>query len=165
MEYDSAKFTVSKGTAEALLGRVHLYAGNYEEAEQYATMAIENPDYSLNGNYNDIYETEGSAEAIFELEFTETDGNTLTEYFSVSPPEVSANYEDFYAGMSDDDDPRGDLYFDDGRVVFVDKYGVNDAAVDGNAIIMKLSEVYLIRAEARARMGEFELGAGRPEYG
>lgn len=157
MEYDSAKFTVSKGTAEALLARVHLYAGNYEEAEQYATLAIENPDYALNGNYNDIYETEGSAEAIFELEFTQTDGNSLTEYFSVSPPEVSANFEDFYAGISEDDDPRGDLYYDDGRVVFVDKYGINDAAVDGNAIIMKLSEVYLIRAEARARMGEFEL--------
>ncbi|HKJ49366.1 MAG TPA: RagB/SusD family nutrient uptake outer membrane protein [Christiangramia sp.] len=157
MEYDSEKFLVSRGSAEALLARVHLYAGNYEEAEQYATLTIENPDYALNGNYNDIYETEGSAEAIFELEFNEIDGNSLTEYFSVSPPEVSANYEDFYAGMSDDDDPRGDLYFDDGRVVFVDKYGLNDATVDGNAIIIKLSEVYLIRAEARARMGEFEL--------
>ncbi|MCH4822661.1 RagB/SusD family nutrient uptake outer membrane protein [Gramella lutea] len=157
MEYDSEKFTVSKGTAEAFLSRVHLYAGNYEEAEQYATLAIENHDYALNGNYNDIYETEGSAEAIFELQFTETDGNTLTEYLSVSPPEVSASFEDFYAAMSDDDDPRGDLYFDDGRVVFVDKYGINDATVDGNAIIMKLSEVYLNRAEARARMGEFEL--------
>ena len=155
MEYDSEKFLVSKGTAEALLARVHLYAGNYEEAEQYATLVIENPDYALNNNYNDIYESEGSAEAIFELEFTETDGNLFTEYFSVSPPEVSANYEDFYAGMSEDDDPRGDLYYDDGRVVYVDKYGVSDAIVDGNGIIIKLSEIYLIRAEARARMGEF----------
>ncbi len=157
MEYNSGNFLISKGSAEALLARVYLYAGNYELSVEYATLVLGNPDYDLNGNYNDIYENEGSSESIFELQFTETDGNNLTEYFSVSPPEVSASYEDFYAAVSDDDDPRGDLYYDDGRVVFVDKYGTNDATLDGNAIILKLSEIYLIRAEARARLGELDL--------
>ncbi|GAA4326600.1 RagB/SusD family nutrient uptake outer membrane protein [Pontixanthobacter gangjinensis] len=157
MEYTGERFLVSKATAEALLARVHLYAGNYEEAEAYATLVLDNPDYRLNDDYNEIYENEGSDEAIWELQFTETDGNNLTEYFSVSPPEVSASYEDFYADIAADDDPRGDLYYDDGRVVFVDKYGVNDATVDGNTIMFRLSEIYLIRAEARARQGNLDL--------
>ncbi|MCY2685518.1 RagB/SusD family nutrient uptake outer membrane protein [Salinimicrobium sp. TH3] len=155
--YDEDKFMVSKATAEALLARVYLYQGNYVMAEELATSVIENPDYALNSDYNEIYETEGSAEAIFELQFTEIDGNSLTEYFSISPPEVSANYDDFFQPMDADDDPRSYLYYDNGRVVFVDKYGTNDGVLGGNAILFRLSEMYLIRAEARARQNPDDL--------
>ncbi|WP_445738012.1 RagB/SusD family nutrient uptake outer membrane protein [Mariniflexile sp.] len=150
-DYDDDRYFVSKATAEALLARVYLYQGNYPMAEQLASDVIGNNDYALNSRFNDIYDTEGSDEAIFELQFLGTDGNSLTEYLATSPPEVSANYQDFFRDMDADDDPRSFRFYDTGRVVYVDKYGTSDNDIEGNAIIIKLSEMYLIRAEARAR--------------
>ncbi|WP_299211573.1 RagB/SusD family nutrient uptake outer membrane protein [uncultured Aquimarina sp.] len=150
--FDDNKLLVSRGTAEALLARVYLYQGDYMMAEQLATDVINNNDYELNTDYNDIYDEEQSLEAIFELQFLATDGNNLTSLLSASPPEVSANFSDFFDVMDADNDPRSFRYFDDGRIVFVDKYGTSNTDLEGNAILLKLSEMYLIRAEARARL-------------
>ncbi|MFL1894215.1 RagB/SusD family nutrient uptake outer membrane protein [Aquimarina sp. 2-A2] len=151
LNYDSDKFLVSKGAAEALLARVYLYQGNYALAEQLATSVINNSDYDLNSDYNDIYDEEGSLEAIFELQFLETDGNNLTALLSTSPPEISANFSDFFQPMDEDGDPRSFKFYDSGNVVYVDKYGTLDSDLKGNAVILKLSEMYLVRSEARAR--------------
>ncbi|MCM5661439.1 RagB/SusD family nutrient uptake outer membrane protein [Galbibacter mesophilus] len=151
LDYSDNRFFASKAAAEALLARVYLYQGEYAMAEQYADAVISNGDYDLNRDYNDIYDVEGSLEAILELQFLDTDGNSLTSFLSIGTPEISASYDDFYVNMADDDDPRGDKYYDDGRVVFVDKYGTNDGEVSANAILIKLSEIYLIKAEAQAR--------------
>jgi len=151
LEYDGDRYFVSRATAEALLARVYLYQGNYPMADQLATDVISNSDYSLNTDFNDIYDIEGSGESIFELQFQGVNGNGLTELLSVSPPEVSANYNDFFKDIDADDDPRSFRFYDTGSVIYVDKYGTSDNDVEGNAIILKLSEMYLIRAEARAR--------------
>ncbi len=85
------------------------------------------------------------------MQFQGVNGNGLTELLSFSPPEVSANYNDFFKDIDADDDPRSFRFYDTGSVIYVDKYGTSDNDVEGNAIILKLSEMYLIRAEARAR--------------
>lgn len=157
LKYNTNKFLVSKGAVEALLARVYLYKGDYDNAINSATKVISNSSYKLNTIYNDIYNNEGSNEAIFELQFLGIDGNSLTEYLSVSPPEVSANYTNYYEPMNTDKDPRGNLYYDNGKVVFVDKYGTRDSEIDGNSIIIKLSEIYLIRSEALARKNQANL--------
>ncbi|QLE01889.1 RagB/SusD family nutrient uptake outer membrane protein [Galbibacter sp. BG1] len=157
LDYSSNKFFASRGAAEALLARVYLYQGEYALAEQYADAVINSGEYELNGNYNDIYDVKASEESILELQFLDTDGNGLTSLLSLSTPEISANYEDFYVNMLDDDDPRGDLYYDNGRIVFVDKYGSDPNFVSGNAILIKLSEIYLIKAEAQARQNPTNL--------
>ncbi|AJR04944.1 RagB/SusD family nutrient uptake outer membrane protein [Siansivirga zeaxanthinifaciens] len=151
LDYDDDRYFVSRATAEALLARVYLYQGEYALAEQLATDVIENGDYVLNNFFNDIYNVEGSDESIFELQFQGVRGNGLTALLSTSPPEVSANYDNFFKDMDADDDPRSYKFYDTGSIIYVDKYGVSDNDVEGNAIILKLSEMYLIRAEARAR--------------
>ncbi|WPO76993.1 RagB/SusD family nutrient uptake outer membrane protein [Flavobacterium sp. KACC 22761] len=151
LKYDSARFFITKAAAEALLARVYLYQGDYDNAILYASKVISNTAYKLNAKYNDIYDVEGSAEAVFELQFLGIDGNSLTEYLSVSPPEVSANYTNFFKAMDADNDPRSYKYYDSGKQVYCDKYGTRDSEIEGNAIIIKLSEVYLIRAEALAK--------------
>jgi starch-binding outer membrane protein, SusD/RagB family len=146
------RFLVTKTAAEALLARVYLYQGDNDNAIVYANKVIANTTYRLNTRYNDIYDLEGTAEAIFELQFLGTDGNGLTDILSVSPPEVSANYNNYFKPMDADNDPRSFRYFyRAGRPVFVDKYGANNREIDGNSIIIKLSEIYLIRAEALAK--------------
>lgn len=159
LDYKSSRFFASKGAAQALLARVYLYQGEYALAEQYADEVLSNGDYELNSNYNDIYDIENSEESILELQFLDTDGNGLTSLLSLGTPEISANYEDFYAYMADDDDTRGDFYYDSGKVVYVDKYGTNDGEVSANAILIKLSEVYLIKAEAQARQNPNDLSS------
>ncbi|MBW4359929.1 RagB/SusD family nutrient uptake outer membrane protein [Flavobacterium taihuense] len=151
LKYDTNRFGITKAAAEALLARVYLYKGDYDNAIIYSSKVIANTTYKLNTKYNDIYDVEGSNEAIFELQFLGTDGNSLTGLISVSPPEVSADYSNFFAPMDDDNDPRSYRYYDDGKVVYVDKYGTNKNVIDGNSIIIKLSEIYLIRAEALAK--------------
>ncbi|MBO9586545.1 MAG: RagB/SusD family nutrient uptake outer membrane protein [Flavobacterium sp.] len=151
LKYDSKRFFITKAAAEALLARVYLYKGDYDNAILYSSKVIDNSTYKLNSKYNDIYDVEGSAEAIFELQFLGIDGNSLTEFLSVSPPEVSANYSSFFKPMDDDNDPRSYKYYDSGKEVYCDKYGTRDSEIDGNAIIIKLSEIYLIRAEALAK--------------
>lgn len=151
LKYDSNRFFVTKAAAEALLSRVYLYQGDYDNAILYASKVIGNTTYKLNTKYNDIYDVEGSAEAILELQFLGIDGNSLTEFLSVSPPEVSADYTSFFKPMDDDNDPRSYKYYDSVKEVYCDKYGTRDSEIDGNAIIIKLSEIYLIRAEALAK--------------
>lgn len=151
LKYGSSRFTITKAAAEALLARVYLYKGDNDNAIVYANKVIANATYKLNAKYNDIYDVEGSGEAIFELQFLGTDGNGFTEILSVSPPEISANYDDFFEPMDADNDPRSYRYYDDSKVVYVDKYGTNDSQIDNNSIIIKLSEIYLIRAEALAK--------------
>lgn len=151
LKYDSNRFFITKAAAEALLARVYLYQGDYDNAILYASKVISNSTYKLNTKFNDIYDVEGSSEAILELQFLGIDGNSLTEFLSVSPPEVSADYSNFFKPMDDDDDPRSYKYYDSRKEVFCDKYGTRDSEIDGNAIIIKLSEIYLIRAEALAK--------------
>jgi len=157
LKYDSNRFSITKAAAEALLARVYLYQGDNDNAIVYASKVIANTTYKLNTKYNDIYDVEGSGEAIFELQFLGTDGSAFTGILSVSPPEVSANYDDFFKPMDDDNDPRSYRYYDDGKVVYVDKYGTNKNQIDGNSIIIKLSEMYLIRAEALAKKNPGDL--------
>ncbi|WP_077376517.1 RagB/SusD family nutrient uptake outer membrane protein [Flavobacterium sp. A45] len=157
LKYDSNRFSITKAAAEALLARVYLYKGDNDNAIVYAGKVIDNTTYKLNTKYNDIYDVEGSNEAIFELQFLGTDGSGFTGILSVSPPEVSANYDDFFEPMDYDNDPRSYRYYDDGKVVYVDKYGTNNNQIDGNSIIIKLSEMYLIRAEALAKKNPNDL--------
>lgn len=157
LKYDSNRFSITKAAAEALLARVYLYQGDNDNAIVYAGKVIDNTTYKLNTKYNDIYDVEGSNEAIFELQFLGTDGSGFTGILSVSPPEVSANYDDFFEPMDYDNDPRSYRYYDDGKVVYVDKYGTNKNQIDGNSIIIKLSEMYLIRAEALAKKNPNDL--------
>ncbi|MRX38637.1 RagB/SusD family nutrient uptake outer membrane protein [Flavobacterium sp. LC2016-23] len=157
LKYDSNRFFITKAAAEALLARVYLYQGDYDNAILYASKVISNTTYKLNTKFNDIYDVEGSAEAILELQFLGIDGNSLTEYLSVSPPEVSADYSNFFKAMDDDNDPRSYKYYDSGKEVYCDKYGTRDSEIDGNAIIIKLSEIYLIRAEALAKKNPQDL--------
>jgi hypothetical protein len=159
LKYDTSRFFITKAAAEALLARVYLYQGDNDNAILYAGKVIANTAYKLNAKYNDIYDVEGSSEALFELQFLGIDGNSLTEFLSVSPPEVSANYTNFFKPMDDENDPRSYKYYDSGKEVFCDKYGTRDSEIDGNAIIIKLSEMYLIRAEALAKKNPQDLTA------
>lgn len=151
----SLKIRASKQAANALLARVYLYKKDYANAIVYASKVIDEGGYTLPDNYSEVFAADGSAETIFEVDFTPLDRNRIAEYNfpltkngrgEVAPfPELVADYE---AG----DERAAATYAYSGTVPYVIKY--DDLATGGdNVIVIRLAEMYLIRAESLAKSG------------
>jgi hypothetical protein len=74
----SVKVRASRYAATALLARVYLYKGDFALAKSKATEVIESEDYDII-DYADVF-TDGSAESIFEVDFTDLNRNRIAEY-------------------------------------------------------------------------------------
>ncbi len=63
---------VTKGTANALLGKIHLYRAEYAEAKTAFEQVISSGVYTLTPNYFDNFENvnENNSESVFEIQFT-----------------------------------------------------------------------------------------------
>lgn len=147
-----AKVRASKYAAAALLARVYLYKSDYALAISKATAVIEDGGYTLT-DYADVF-TDGSAESIFEIDFTDLNRNRIAEYNfpkslngrrEVAPsPGLLAAYE------TDDARYTATIAFD-GALAYPVKY--DDLAIGAdNVIVLRLAEMYLIRAEAEAML-------------
>ncbi len=146
---DGDRFFVTQAAAQALLARVYLYQKDYANARAYASLLIDNPEYELNGNYADNFDTEGSQESIFEIEFTTQDGNDLSRLLMLaSGNEVSASGElwDFF----EEGDARQEQFLRRFGVVRCIKYGGLATDIFTNVLVSRLAEMYLIRSEAIA---------------
>ncbi len=143
------KFFATQGAAQALMARVALYQGNYTEALAMANAVIANGSYSLSDDYNEIYTTEGAAESIFELNFLALDdGNAWAIEMYITPPEVAVApaLPAFFAATNNAE--RGLLFETIDGQIRCTKYGRAREDEGSNTIISRLSEMYLIRAEA-----------------
>lgn len=67
----------TQGAAQGLLAKVHLFQGEYTEAQDYAEDVIESMEYSLYPDYEELFRREGenSSESIFEIQATSTETN------------------------------------------------------------------------------------------
>jgi starch-binding outer membrane protein, SusD/RagB family len=167
--------TVSSGpnffnsmAATALRARVKLYKEDWQGAATDATTVINSGDYSLltPDNYIQSWGKENSSESIFELALTKTTylGTTALGYMydtrgygdMVASKSLLSLYEngDVRAitkeGEPDNGPPDGDLmFYTVNGFTYTSKYPGRDgtAGLD-NTKIIRLSEMYLIRAEA-----------------
>jgi len=148
------KIRASKGAAHALLARVYLYKKDYNNAVIFATKVIDEGGYTLLSNYTDIFASDESAESIFEIDFTPLDRNRIAEYNfpltkngrgEVAPnPSLVSSYE---AG----DERLAATFGYSGTSPYVIKY--DDLSTGGdNFIVLRLGEMFLIRAEAKAQL-------------
>jgi hypothetical protein len=153
LTYGGTRSYATKAAVEALLARVHLYRGNYGDAFSYADKVIKNSGYQLLENYNDLYVVKGNNESILELEFSEQDQNSFNINMLTSPPEVAVS-EDLYNSFGNTDN-RAALFSQgsDGNIKCL-KYGTSPNLGSSNVIILRLAEMYLIRAEGYARNNE-----------
>lgn len=159
---DPGSTRISKEAAQALLARVYLYMGNYPEAASLATQVIESGAYSLTStaDYVSDWESGSVSEALFEIAFSEVDNNGSD---ALGRMYIVEGYGDYLpAGDLLDLIPEGDvrlgLFKEDENLsgeygtVRVNKFP--DPSVQDNTPVIRLSEVYLIRAEALARTGD-----------
>jgi starch-binding outer membrane protein, SusD/RagB family len=146
------------GAANALLARAYLEQGKWALARDRATAVI-GAGYTMVDNYAALWVAQNTAESIFEIQFTITDSNALAfwaypargglggRWGFYPSPELRAAYEagDERYNFSIGFEPSSGRYY-------LDKYFRVDGG-DDNIIVMRLSEMYLIRAEANAMLG------------
>ena len=157
---------ISKEAAQALLARVALYMGNFQMAEQMASAVISSGNYSLvsTDQYVDSWSQGLSSESIFEVIFRQDDDNGSDALGRMYIPEGYGDYLPSAALLSaiPEGDVRGQLFKTDETIggvygnLRVNKYP--NTQYQNNTPVLRLSEMYLIRAEARAMLGD-ETGA------
>ena len=157
--------TFSKEAAQALLSRVYLYMEDYAQAESYATQVINSGKFTLvsNADYPMQFFNGDSPEAILEIVYNTVD-NPGSDH--LGGMYKSTGYGDYLPSedlldLMDDNDVRKTLFLEDENIsgiygnIRVNKYPSSgaDLATD-NIPVIRLSEVYLNRAEARAKSGD-----------
>jgi hypothetical protein len=147
---------------EALLARVKLYMGNYQEAAAHATSVIQNgPDLADSLGYVKMFNDESSSETILKIVTTVNDGRIGDNFWESSTGDNFFTITDDLINLYEDGDVRKGVVYrtEAGRTPdeeIVNKYpGKGSPAVPGlNDIkVFRMSEMYLIRAEARQKSG------------
>lgn len=150
--------------ATSLLARVYLYSGEWQKAEMESSQVINSNIYQLLPDLNEVFLV-GSKEAIWQLASSSPFFNT-TEGFNFIPASnlIRPTYRiaESLLKAFDTDDKRkeqwlqyneidGDTYF----YPFKYKVRFGEIKLEHNTVL-RLAEQYLIRAEARAHMGDIQ---------
>lgn len=149
---NSSPVYASNGAVDALLSMVYLQTGNYDLAVQHATNVVNLYSYSLEPEYANLFTQAIVPEAVFLVAFNTTDGNRLADYFL--PNSMSGRYEvgpsdSLIAAFSVDDSLRHKASIAGDAPPYCAKYP-NIATFENNVYVIRLAEIYLIRAEAEA---------------
>lgn len=160
----SGRVRVNQSSVTALLARVYLYTQDWADAEAQATKVIGDGQYSLDSNLNNVF-IENSSETILQIW---TQGFTYLGQ-EIIPGSTSPNYvftNDFMDSIEPSDKRRiawmdsivyvGTTYF------YPFKYkqkAINSSANAEYLMLLRFSEQYLIRAEARAEENKNFSGA------
>lgn len=143
----------TKGAANALLARVYLQKGDYAKARDAASLVIESGVYELQKTYAGVFNNDNNTlEDIFATQITSQDRqSSMTEFFSVTDYggrdgdiEILDGHLDLYSVG----DKRFDLFFNGNGSIECGKWNNQYGVVN----IIRLAEMYLIRAECNARL-------------
>lgn len=177
----------SKAAAQALLAHVYAWRHDYTNAEKMATAVIQG-DFDLVDvkDYKSIWAGD-SEETIFELPMTYSEsGNEFSKDFfnafladptikgkslsSAWPIDVDLLNESFKVDDPTSTDKRPTAVFRkvSANVWLLQKYDVvkyynnntSDYAVSNNLVLLRLADIYLLRAEAYAKTGQENLALG-----
>jgi hypothetical protein len=155
---------INKINCQAAMARFYLYQKNWAQAEQLATVVISSGVYSMQTNYSDIVTKDYTSESIIEVGYNLSDdpgtGSYSLNNLLVGRREIIPSNQLVSSLLSVESGTRSETITfnaqqqrgnDNGWTVR--KYGT--ASEDNNNIVlMRLAEMYLIRAEARAQQGK-----------
>ncbi len=167
----------TSGAAQAILARAYLYSGDLNAAGNAANAVITSGEYTLDTDYANIFDqTSSSDERIFELFSSIQDGNNLG--FFAQPVGLGGRYDyaprrSFVENEIDDADARKALIVPNATDASFAGFYVTDKYTDGNngtdrPQVVRLAEMYLIRAEANQSVADLNVlrsRAGVAPYG
>ncbi|GAB3720831.1 RagB/SusD family nutrient uptake outer membrane protein [Spirosoma lituiforme] len=154
---------VTRKTVWALRARYHLYRQEWDQAETYAGKLIDDTNYKLAKPYNAFFANNAIAtpESVFEIAYSNSFKNGHYNWWLppalsgrrewapndklvalLNDPNVGGNRKELIAQTS----PPGNLWY--GKLYYRIPLGTDPAYV------IRIAELYLIRAEARAQLGK-----------
>ncbi|SOD98475.1 RagB/SusD family nutrient uptake outer membrane protein [Spirosoma fluviale] len=155
---------ITRKTVWAIRARYHLYRQEWEQAETYASKLIDDAaNYKLAKPYSAFFANNAAAtpESVFEIAYTNSFKNGHYNWWLppalsgrrewapnaalvvlLNDPNVGGNRKDLIAQTS----PPGNLWY--GKLYYRIPLGTDPAYV------IRIAELYLIRAEARAQLGK-----------
>jgi hypothetical protein len=149
------------------LARVYLYKEDWNNAEAMSSAVIESSEYNLipNDSYLDLWSNDNNSESIFEISMTDTDNVGSN---GIGGLYLKNSYGDYLPSsdvisMYDSLDKRLSVFTVDNFLsgdyapYRMEKYPDNNGS--NNVKVIRLAELYLIRAEARAEVGTNISGA------
>jgi hypothetical protein len=152
---------VNPAIVNALLARVYLYEKDYTNAAKYATLVINDGAFSLldKNNFMSIYTSKNSKESVFELPFNQQNQSEYNATTYARPDAASTEVlfllnsdlqtffqnrpADLRYNLVDTTNPNGYL-----RTL---KYSSDIKQKDNPAYVIRIAEMYMIRAEASGR--------------
>lgn len=147
-----------KSTAKALLSRLYLYLKQPDKVLKYANDVIADPKYVLQTSYESVFSGKFTAESVFELNFGSTDQSGMRNWYfpsSLGGRGDIAIHESFYQELiANPKDTRGKMVARDNTVNVYYSTKYQKAGNTDNAHIIRIAEIYLNRAEARAQSGD-----------
>jgi starch-binding outer membrane protein, SusD/RagB family len=157
----SSRSFIDQVATRALLARINLYAKDYAEAERYATLVINARPLATRTQFPAIWKDESVAEVIWAVSFNAGEGSPSSGVFNA--PSNRNRFRpalDLMNTYNQENDIRFPSYFSTrlrSGVVrpIVNKFVGRGTATDNlvNWKVLRTGEMYLIRAEARARLG------------
>ncbi len=151
---ESNSWRANKGAANAILSRVYLQMGRFQDALNAANAVIESGQYALVADYADAFNRDAnSTEDIFAIQNTTQDGtNSMNTFFSI--PDFGGRDGDIeilegHLNLYDPADARLALFFMGNGAMRTGKWNNQF----GNVGVIRLAEMYLTRAECNLRLG------------
>ncbi|GAB4396940.1 MAG: RagB/SusD family nutrient uptake outer membrane protein [Microscillaceae bacterium] len=154
----------STWAAKAALARFHLYAGNWAEAESFATEVIQSGLFPLEDEYEDAVGMDFPSESIFEADYSANDDprtsttRGLFNIFLARREAIPSNEAVVLLNADESGDRVNSISFDAGDVGPADngwtviKYEDQNSG-NNNIPVFRTAEMYLILAEACAQQG------------
>ncbi|MCC9135521.1 RagB/SusD family nutrient uptake outer membrane protein [Pontibacter silvestris] len=154
----SNSFYANSYAASAILSRVYLQQGDYQNAANEATTVINSEKYQLVDNFADEFPYPGAVhvdntlEDIFAFQVTPQQGsNSLNEFYASSDNGGRGDIEikSSFIAQYEEGDERTSVYYDDAGSTRTSKFD----NMYGNIKVIRLAELYLTRAESNLRLG------------
>jgi hypothetical protein len=146
-------FFASKGTAQAILARVYLTQEQFAGAAAMADSVIASGEYELVDNYADAFNnSSNTSEDVFAIQVTSQDGsNNMNEFFGSTENLGRGDIliEDQHLALYESTDERLAFFYEEDDLMYTGKWTFNF----GNVNVVRLAEMYLVRAEANFRNG------------
>ena len=152
-------------TAKALKARLFLYLKDWENAEAYATSVINTTGFSLGATYGQFFASKNTSESIFEIDYTVNNANSwASNWFASNITGGKKEFlptDDFIALVNNPNTGgnRTSLLLTVSGVTY-GNMNFKIATGEDQVYAIRLAELYLIRAEARAEKATPDITGG-----